>query len=171
MVNMQLIGTQMVLHGSQTVRKKFKNMDVNSPAFLAKYTRNRSDGVVLPMPENEDFIVWMRTAGLPNFKKLNKRITVDSFKEGEPKKIPKGSKFMVTINNQFPVADFKGTKSIVLSTTSWLGGKNEFLGWAYITVGILCCVLAVAFCCKNIQNPRKLGDMTYFQFPSKKSNN
>lgn len=158
-----LIGREMVLHGSLTVKKKFKNMDVESKEFKKKFTRYRN-GVELPLPENEDFIVWMRTAGLPNFKKLNKRII------GKDNMIPKGTMFTVSVQNNFPVADFKGTKSIVLSTTSWLGGKNEFLGWAYITVGILCCVLAVAFCCKNIKNPRKLGDMTYFQFGKSKTN-
>jgi len=52
------------------------------------------------------------------------------------------------------VKSFGGTKSLVLSTTSWLGGKNPFLGWAYIVVGILCVALAILFGVKEAVHGR-----------------
>jgi len=102
----------------------------------------------------EDFIVWMRTAGLPTFKKLRYII---------PNGLPKGQ-FQVQVNNVFPVSAFGGEKAIVLSTISWLGGKNPFLGYAYVVVGALCLLLALAFGVKHKVSPRKLGDMRYFNW-------
>ena len=60
----------------------------------------------------------------------------------------------------YPVKQFSGTKSIVISTVSWIGGKQPFLGWAYIAAAILCVVLAVAGLIRHLVKPRKLGDMT-----------
>lgn len=85
--------------------------------------------------KNEHFIVWMRTAGLPNFRKLWGRIE-DGLKAGQ---------YTVTIDNNYDVSSFDGKKSFVLSTTNALGGKNYFLAICYIVVGALCIVFAIIF--------------------------
>lgn len=113
------------------------------------------DGHVLPSVVDEEFIVWMRTAGLPTFRKLHRKIETD-IKEGE--------EIRIRITNTYPVDEFDGEKRVVLSTTSWLGGKNRFLGWSYIAVAIVCLLLGLAFHIKNSTSPRKLGDMQYFQW-------
>ncbi|CAI9755073.1 unnamed protein product [Fraxinus pennsylvanica] len=56
---------------------------------------------------------------------------------------------------------FDGKKKLVLSTTSWLGGKNDFLGTAYLTVGGLCFFLAMVFIIIYLVKPRQLGDPSY----------
>lgn len=93
--------------------------------------------------ENVDFIVWMRTAALPYFKKLWRIVdrNVNSvFANG----LPKGT-YVLRVNNNYPVQSFGGKKYFVISTTSWAGGKNSFLGIAYLVVGCLAIVLDVVF--------------------------
>jgi hypothetical protein len=62
----------------------------------------------------EDFIVWMRIAGLPDFLKLRYIISTP---------LVKGDVVTINIANNYNVSSFGGTKSIVMSTTSWLGGN------------------------------------------------
>merc|ERR1711934_1102843 len=97
---------------------------------------------------NEEFIVWMRTSGLPDFRKLHRIIHTD---------LKAGSKLTFHINNIFPVMGFDGKKKIVLSTTTWIGGKNQFLGWAYIVVATVCILLAIGFGIKQAIDPRQVG--------------
>ncbi len=40
---------------------------------------------------------------------------------------------------------FNGQKRFIMSTTSWVGGKNDFLGVAYMVVGSLCILLGIVF--------------------------
>jgi len=120
--------------------------------------------------EDEHFVIWMRAAGLPSFRKLYARINTDldpgtytfmvsnghlkdgvftNYYTGKPQ------------NFLYPVSSFGGTKSIVLSTTTWIGGKNYFLGYAYVVVGVICIVLAICFLIKYRLSPRDLGSAPY----------
>ncbi|XP_040016904.1 cell cycle control protein 50A [Gasterosteus aculeatus] len=88
---------------------------------------------------NEDFIVWMRTAALPTFRKLYRIIGKSS--QMVPT-LPRGNYTLEVVYN-YPVRSFEGRKRMILSTISWMGGKNPFLGIAYITVGSVCFFLGV----------------------------
>jgi len=128
---------------SSDVNVKFRNPLPNAPGVR-----------LIPDFQDEDFIVWMRTAGLPNFRKLYRIIDQD---------LPPGN-YTVLINNHFNVEDFGGEKHVILSTTSWIGGKNNFLGAAYIAVGGACFLLGIFFGCLHKFRPRKLGDTTYLEW-------
>mmetsp|Transcript_7933 Transcript_7933/g.17759 ORF Transcript_7933/g.17759 Transcript_7933/m.17759 type:complete len:402 (-) Transcript_7933:604-1809(-) len=129
--------------------------------------------------EDEHFIVWMRTAALPTFRKLYAKIDEDLLPGTYTVRVSNGEfsphypsyynpalsagfykdPSITPVNQTFlyPVHSFGGTKTLVLSTTSWLGGKNGFLGWAYLVVGVVCVVLALAFAIKLRLSPRSPG--------------
>mmetsp|Transcript_12928 Transcript_12928/g.17859 ORF Transcript_12928/g.17859 Transcript_12928/m.17859 type:complete len:293 (+) Transcript_12928:83-961(+) len=77
------------------------------------------NGFPLTPIDDEDFIVWMRAAGLPTFRKLYSKVD---------RNFAKGDRLIVQINSNYPVSPFSGSKSIVLEEVNWMNGKNEFLG-------------------------------------------
>ncbi|RWR84606.1 ALA-interacting subunit 1-like protein [Cinnamomum micranthum f. kanehirae] len=104
-----------------------------------------NDTYTFSLSQQEDLIVWMRTAALPTFRKLYGKIDVD---------LEANEKVTVVIHNNYNTYSFGGKKKLVLSTTSWIGGKNDFLGIAYLTVGGLCLFLAISFLIIYLVKPR-----------------
>lgn len=54
----------------------------------------------------------------------------------------------------FPVADFHGTKSIVLTTRTVMGGNNPVIGFAYAIVSGICILLGLVFLLAHFFKPR-----------------
>lgn len=84
--------------------------------------------------QNEDLIVWMRTAALPTFRKLYRIVNHanEPFRNGLP-----AGKYLLKVNYAFPVTMFGGRKRFIISNTSPFGGYNPFLGYMIIIVGCL----------------------------------
>mmetsp|Transcript_24366 Transcript_24366/g.76889 ORF Transcript_24366/g.76889 Transcript_24366/m.76889 type:complete len:270 (-) Transcript_24366:253-1062(-) len=100
--------------------------------------------------ENGHFIVWMRIAGLPGFRKLWGKV-------GTP--LAAGSLLKVHFKDNFKVKEFRGRKAFVISTGSVLGGRNDFLGYGYIVVGSCCLVFGVALLWRHaVRRSRPLCD-------------
>ncbi|KAL6637995.1 hypothetical protein ACP70R_025567 [Stipagrostis hirtigluma subsp. patula] len=108
----------------------------------------------VPLSEQEDLIVWMRTAALPKFRKIYGVIEED---------LQVDETITVLITNNYNSYGFSGKKSLVLSTATWLGGKNDFLGYAYIVTGSLSIFMAVLFALIHVKYPswRKVTLIAY----------
>ncbi|KAH1048350.1 hypothetical protein J1N35_039134 [Gossypium stocksii] len=98
-----------------------------------------------PLSYQEDLIVWMRTSALPSFRKLYGRIETD---------LDVDDVVVVHLMKNYSTYSFGGKKKIVLSTTSWLGGKNDFLGLAYVFIGSFSVTVAVVITLLHLLPPR-----------------
>ncbi|KAJ8682069.1 hypothetical protein QAD02_017861 [Eretmocerus hayati] len=106
--------------------------------------------------QNEDLIVWMRTAALPSFRKLYRRIDHESSGFGDGLQ---AGNYTLRIKYSYQVSSFEGKKRMILSTTSLLGGKNPFLGYAYIVVGCICLILGIALLIIHVKCSKSTSDM------------
>ncbi|KAF8502447.1 transcription regulator [Gautieria morchelliformis] len=124
---------------------------VPPPNWMARYPNGYTNATPPPdLRADEQFQNWMRTAGLPTFSKLWGRNDTEDMVKGM---------YNISIQMNFPVTEFGGTKSLVISTIQWSGGKNAFLGWAYVGASALFVLLAVLGTARHLIRPRRLGDM------------
>jgi hypothetical protein len=111
---------------------KFKSRDL-----LSTETNIGDRGLVLPSLSDETLMNWMRVSTFQTFRKLFRVINdVD---------LASGSNLTLSVSNQFSIPNFESVrKSVVLSTVSWIGGKNPFLGVLYIVSGAVMVIGGIA---------------------------
>jgi LEM3 (ligand-effect modulator 3) family / CDC50 family len=140
-------------------KTKYTNDQVEPPPnWFHQYPNGYTDENPIPdLSTFYEFQVWMRTAGLPTFSKLALR---------NPNEVMKAGTYqidialsMVPVHNHtltldFPVTEYGGTKTLVLSTRTVIGGQNNFLGIAYIVVAGLCILLGALFTARHLIKPR-----------------
>jgi hypothetical protein len=144
------------------------NLDeiVPPPNWALRFPDGYSNSTPPPnLKEDEHFQNWMRTAGLPTFTKLWGRNDAQNLNAGRYQIIINLSASSINMLGQtcpnmsltasdFPVKPYHGTKSVVISTVSWIGGKNPFLGWAYVATAALFVALAIAGTIRHLIRPR-----------------
>lgn len=104
---------------------------------------------------NEHFIVWMRIAAQPDFRKLYGWIN-------QP--VNEGEVITFRINSNYVVTRFQGSKTLVMATTSIFGGRNPYFAPVFIWVGVFCLIAGTFFTLKQTLRPRKLADPAYLHF-------
>ncbi|KAA0193860.1 Transmembrane protein 30B [Fasciolopsis buskii] len=106
---------------------------------------------------DEELLVWMRVAALPTFRKLHRiLVTQGHFSNG----LPAGN-YTVNIGYAYPVTQFGGTKRFIISTSSWLGGRNPTLGIAYLVMGSISLLLGLLFLGLHCRFPRRWVFLTF----------
>jgi len=127
------------------------------PNWVTRYPNGQytADAPPPDLSQDEAFQVWMRTAGLPIFSKLAQRNDNTTMQKG---------RYQVNVNLNFPVEIYGGTKAVIISTRTVIGGRNPFLGIAYLVVGGICIILGAVFTVTYLVRPRKLGDHTYLSW-------
>ena len=92
-------------------------------------------GQQVPRTDDEDFMVWMRTAGVADFWKPYRVLTQDLV----------AGDYALEIEEFWDSTSFGGEKHVVIATTSWIGGKNYVLGAIYIVLGSIAFVFGAGF--------------------------
>lgn len=115
---------------------------VSFPNFYKNETGHR-----IPDVNDEDLMVWMRTAAMPTFRKLMRKIRVP---------LRTGIDYQLDITERYPVRSFSGTKALVFANNAWIGGRSELLGSAYLAIGAICAILAACFLLKHVLSPRSV---------------
>ena len=107
-------------------------------------------------------MVWMHVGALPDFRKIWGRNDSSDLPAGRWRVTIDMSKcalysfyfFTESLLPDFDTLQYSGTKWLVLSTTTPLGGRNPYLGIAYMAIGAICILLGIVFSLRHLIKPR-----------------
>uniref|UniRef100_A0AC35G348 Cell cycle control protein 50A n=1 Tax=Panagrolaimus sp. PS1159 TaxID=55785 RepID=A0AC35G348_9BILA len=103
--------------------------------------------------ENFDFMVWMQTAALPEFRKIYRQLNTsqDGFQDG----LPPGT-YLLSINYNYEVKEFNGNKRFIIAIESIVGTKNYFLPTVYLSTAValffVTMFLIAVECCPSLNS-------------------
>jgi hypothetical protein len=164
--------------------KKYKKPGYASPSEVSpppnwaeKYPQGYTE--FPDLAADEHLQVWMRTAGLPTFRKLFFRNDQETMAKGiyriEAYMSQSQSRFhlpiagsltltccIIHISLDYPVKQFSGTKSIVISTVSWIGGKNvsdSATTWSLVTLWLTGSDMLLCAELPRLRLRRRRGDL------------
>eukprot|EP01012_Entosiphon_sulcatum_P035219 TRINITY_DN4471_c0_g1_i1.p1 TRINITY_DN4471_c0_g1~~TRINITY_DN4471_c0_g1_i1.p1 ORF type:complete len:368 (-),score=55.51 TRINITY_DN4471_c0_g1_i1:68-1150(-) len=107
-------------------------------------------GHLVPLQTDEDFMVWMRLASGPVFRKLYRRFPTYTFEAGQL--------VYMRITDRFEVNNYGAKKAFILASSSWIGTKSWFFGISFVVVGGLCFFVALAVLAKYfLSGAKELG--------------
>ncbi|GMM27438.1 Lem3 protein [Martiniozyma asiatica (nom. inval.)] len=131
-------------------KTKYNPNDIVPPPNWIKLFPDGYNETNLPDLQNwEEFQNWMSTAALSDFSKLALRNDSSSLLKGT---------YQIEIGLHFPTTEYNGGKKIYLSTTSAIGGKNDFLGISWIVAGSICLGLSIIFMSLVLLRGRRSAD-------------
>lgn len=104
---------------------------------------------------NEHFVVWMRVATRPTFRKLYGYFD---------QTIPAGTVLQFDVNLNFVVESFGGSKALIISTNSAWGGKSSTMGVTLYATGYFCLACGLFFAMKHWFRPRKIANRKYLHY-------
>eukprot|EP01113_Clastostelium_recurvatum_P009628 TRINITY_DN1465_c0_g2_i1.p1 TRINITY_DN1465_c0_g2~~TRINITY_DN1465_c0_g2_i1.p1 ORF type:complete len:327 (+),score=91.54 TRINITY_DN1465_c0_g2_i1:160-1140(+) len=140
-------------NSSQIIQLNKKNIVWDVDRNMFKNPRKEVGHRVISDFTDVDFIKWMKPAPLPDFKKLYRIIEE-----------PLEGNYTVQIASNFPTKSISANKFVVFSTTTHIGGKNSFVGWAYVVTGVVLIIQGLVFLLQQKICPRKMGDMRYLEW-------
>lgn len=136
-------------------KTEYKAKDiVPPPNWHKKFPHGYTEKNIPNLQTWEHFQNWMRTAGLPSFYKLYGKNTTETMSSGT---------YQFSVEMNYPTSSFGGTKSVIITTSSIIGGRNMSLGIIYIIVATISLVLGIAFLIQHLVKPRRLADHNYLQ--------
>lgn len=133
---------------------------VPPPNWIKQYPDGYTEENMPDISTWYEFQNWMHALGLSTFSRLVLRNDSASLQPGT---------YETTVGLHFPVTEFDGKKLIYLSTSSAIGGKNSFLGVAWIVAGVICFLIALVFTFIHAFHPRKTGDLRYLSWNKESS--